>query len=188
MKYKFTEGFDKYACEGEFITAKLSRGRIAKATIVYDQDSGPPWDSGDGYGIVSDWRDKDTKRPGERVLCAEESPGGNPRVRFYDLQETMKKAREEDWGCGIESHSHKTPGERADCAVEQDFQFHRAWCEDKWFYCGIVLSIEDKEGEELDVRAGSLWGIECNSGYDYECGNPYLLTVANDLLSEYKTK
>jgi len=55
-----------------------------------------------------------------------------------------------------------------------------AWRKDKWFYCGIVLSVAF-EGVELDSHAASLWGIEANYP---DSDNAYLTDVANELLPE----
>lgn len=67
-----------------------------------------------------------------------------------------------------------------------DEQFERllsarkAWFNDEWFYCGIVLSAY-KNGILIDDHIASLWGIECNYP---DSDNSYLLKVANDLLDE----
>jgi len=55
-----------------------------------------------------------------------------------------------------------------------------AWLNDKWFYCGIVLSIS-LNGFELDTNTASLWGVEANYP---DSNNGYLTEVANDLLDE----
>lgn len=180
---KFEESFGRYDGPEDKIDVDLPDGTTARATLVFDQDHEAPWDDGDGRGIVSDWRDKDTKTPGERVLY--ESDRGT-RVRFFDVQGTMQKAKDESWGCGIDAHDHKTKGERAACAVDQEYKYLRAWCRDDWVYVGVVLSIWEDEDTEVDDHAASLWGIEC--GYEdasaYKSWE-YLTSVANDLLSEY---
>ena len=56
----------------------------------------------------------------------------------------------------------------------------KAWFDDEWFYCGVVLSVE-RGGVTLDEHAASLWGIEVN----YPDGdNSYLREVANELADE----
>ena len=56
----------------------------------------------------------------------------------------------------------------------------KAWSDDEWFYCGVVLSVT-KADIELTDHAASLWGIECNyPGSD----NAYLADVANELFNE----
>lgn len=67
-------------------------GLTFKVEFPDDEDAGPPWEQGDGYGIVSDWTRRD-KKPGEVVLSTDRSS-----KRFYDWQATNKKAKEEGWG------------------------------------------------------------------------------------------
>jgi len=56
----------------------------------------------------------------------------------------------------------------------------KAWRNDEWFYCGVVLSVS-REGVTLAEHAASLWGVEANyPGSD----NSYLTEVANELLPE----
>lgn len=55
-----------------------------------------------------------------------------------------------------------------------------AWFADKWFYCGIRLSV-GIGGTTICEHATSLWGIEANyPGAD----NAYLTAAANELLDE----
>lgn len=68
------------------------------------------------------------------------------------------------------------PGAYAVAAVEADFARLKAWCDDEWFYVGVVLSIS-RGGIELDDHAAALWGIESDAG-------DYLTEVANELLTE----
>ena len=56
----------------------------------------------------------------------------------------------------------------------------KAWSNDEWSYCGIVLSVE-KAGILLDKYAASLWGLELNYP---DTDNSYLTEVANDLIDE----
>jgi len=56
----------------------------------------------------------------------------------------------------------------------------RAWRDDDWFYCGIVLSVA-LEGVTLERNAAALFGIEANyPGSD----NAYLTEVAQELLPD----
>lgn len=55
-----------------------------------------------------------------------------------------------------------------------------AWRRDEWRYVGVVLSVH-LDDLELDARAASLWGVDCNfPGGD----NLYLSECADDLLPE----
>lgn len=78
---------------------------------------------------------------------------------------------------------HSEDQERTGCTDEQHAQLmaaRRAWFDNEWHYCGVVLSVT-RDGVMLDEHAASLWGIECNyPGSD----NSYLNSVANELLPE----
>lgn len=168
----FVEKFNSYVCDGDSITCEVN-GFTVTAKVERDDDSDAPWDREEDDCLVSDWRPKNSKRPGERVLC--ENRGS---CRFYNWQEAIQIARKDGWDA--EPYGTGTPGERAERAVLRDFENLKAWCADEWWYVGIILSVE-YNGKELTDHAASLWGIECNyPGSD----NSYLLEVANDLLSE----
>jgi hypothetical protein len=56
----------------------------------------------------------------------------------------------------------------------------KAWEDNEWFYCGIVLSVW--AGDVcVQKHAASLWCIECNYP---DSDNGYLTDVANELLPE----
>jgi len=165
----FTKGFNSYACEGDSISCEVE-GFTIVATIERDLDYGPPWRESDCHGIVSEWRPKNTKRPGERILSQDRGS-----CRFYDWEASMQKAKTDGWSSG-----DGTPGQRAERAVQKDFEVLKAWCEDEWCYCGIVLSVS-KNGVDLEEHAASLWGIELNFP---DSNNEYLLEVANDMIGE----
>jgi hypothetical protein len=55
---KFRDKFGKYACVGDSISVKVGKFTVT-ARIVFDEDSGPPWEHGDGYGVVSEWTTSD---------------------------------------------------------------------------------------------------------------------------------
>ena len=65
----------------------------------------------------------------------------------------------------------------------------KAWRNDEWFYCGIVLSVSKpvsikgcvQHEVAISDHAASLWGIECNYP---DSKNEYLTEVANELLDE----
>lgn len=167
----FTKKFDSFVCEGDTITCEVD-GFDVTARIERDNDHGEPWKNEDGHGPVSEWVRRG-KRPGERVL--NEDRGS---FRYYDYEEAIKIAKRDGWGTMRPFTG--TPAQLAAIAVDEDFAALKAWCNDEWWYCGVVLSVE-REGVTLDEHAASLWGIECN----YPTGdNAYLTEVANELLSE----
>lgn len=70
----------------------------------------------------------------------------------------------------------ETPRERAARAAMADYQALRAWCNDEWLWCGIVITATV---DDCPLASDSLWGIDCNyPGSD----NSYLLEIANELL------
>jgi hypothetical protein len=170
----FAEGFGRFVCEGDYITAE-AHGFTFKARVERDDDDTPPWKREDGHGPVSDWTSRQ-KQPGERVL--NEYGRSN---RFYDFAEACKIALRDGWG----TKDGRQPGETAKAyaarAAEQDYATLKAWCKDEWFYCGIVVTVERENVELVAEYFHALWGIECNyPGAD----NSYLTEVANDLAAQ----
>ena len=168
----FEEKFDDYACDGEAITCEKD-GFTIVARIERDDDMGPPWKEHDGHGRVSEWRPKDSKRPGEKVI----SQHGDS-CRFYDWQEAIKTARREMWDAP--PYGTGTDGERAERAVQRDFENLKAWCDDEWTWCSLILCVS-KGGIEIEDYAACLCGVELNHP-NSEDGNAHLTQMANELL------
>lgn len=135
---------------------------------VYDSDHGAPWEEEDGHGEVSDWTTRD-KRPGEMVLSSIRR-----MKRFYNFAGAVKLARRNRWNTA--PYSWPSNGAQAHAAAMADYEHLRAWCNDEWHYCGIVVTLLDADGEPDSVDA-SLWGIES------ECGD-YHEEVIGDLITE----
>jgi hypothetical protein len=79
--------------------------------------------------------------------------------------------------------SHNIDQSVTGCDDEQQKELlatRKAWFNDEWFFCGIILSIS-KNGILLDNSAASLWSVECNYP---NTKNEYPTEVANDLLEE----
>jgi len=135
---------------------------------VYDHDSNPPWDREDGHGPVSDWEHR-SKRPGEMVLRSDRGSH-----RFYDFAEAVKLARKDGWNTA--PYNWPSRGARAHAAALADFKYLQAWCNDQWYYCGIVVTLLNADGDPDSVDA-SLWGIES------ECVD-YHQEVIEELITE----
>ena len=155
-------------------------GKTFLAEIYTDGDSCAPWGDSDGHGIVSEWETR-SKLPGEWIL----SEYGNDR-RFYDAQETMKKARAESWGLSepalaklCESLGRPaTRGEIVAAAVRADFEFLRGWCNGDWHYVGVCVRALDDDGEAIgEPFNNALWGVESGD-------TAYIREVAAELASE----
>lgn len=165
---KFPSGFDTYACTGDCITVEHG-GITYTATIECDWDTGAPWEEHDGHGPVSNWTTR-AKMPGELILSTD-----GPHKRYYDFAEACRIARRDGWGC-TPYDTIETPRQCASRAAMADYEALRAWCDDEWFWCGIVVTATV---DDCPLASDSLWGIECNyTGSD----NSYLLDVANELL------
>ena len=98
----------------------------------------------------------------------------------YDLTARIERDRVatiDDFDC------HNPDQRVTGCTDDQQARLiaaRRAWFNDQWFYCGIVISVS-RNGVLIDKRAASLWGFECN----YPDGdNAYLLDIANELAGE----
>lgn len=124
-------------------------GRDYQISWYYDECADAPWESSDCHGEVTEWTTRD-KHPGELILNSDRSSH-----RFYDFQGAMKKAREV-WGC-------TGTGAEIEEIVRRDYEYLRAWCEDRWFYCGIVVELLNSEGDVID--SASLWGIESDGDH-----------------------
>lgn len=186
MDNPFTERFGRFACVGDTISACVD-GFTLTATIHDDDFHDAPWRRDDGHGRVSDWRSKDSKRPGEYVLCEDHG-----KARFYDFAESVKIAKRDGWGLPaskIGSAALVTKGQIAHAAAQHDFRMLKAWCDDEWTYCGIAVTVtrEDDEGETVKLTGEydhALWGIELN--YHGTC-NEYLAEIANENADEALT-
>lgn len=126
-------------------------GHTYRVEWFYDEDHGAPWDEHDGHGTVSDWTTRD-KRPGELVLSQDRS-----LKRFYDFQGAVAQAKKDGWN--TEPYTWPSKGAQAVAAVLADFNHLKDWCDDRWHWCGIRVTLLDEEGEPTQHDA-ALWGIE----------------------------
>lgn len=149
------------------------KNRTFTVRFPHDDVMGAPWKEHDGHGPVSDWTHR-AKLPSERVVSQD---GGS--FRYYDVAEAIRTAKSDQWGLDDEATVKlaerlgrvPTAGDIAVEAVERDFQFLRAWCNDEWHWIGVV--VEHAESGESE----SLWGIE-------SCAGDYLAEVARELADE----
>jgi len=114
----------------------------------------------------------------DRYACGGDTITGT--LAGYDL--TARIERDDDSHID-DDDCHNVNQAVTGCTDEQQEKLldaRRAWQNDEWFYCGIVISVS-RNGVLIDDHAASLWAIECNyPGSD----NAYLLEVANDLAGE----
>ena len=149
------------------MTTITRHGLTFRVTIEHDTDHGAPWENEDGHGPVTDWEHRD-KRPGELVLDSD----GRAK-RFYDFAEACRIAQRDGWDAP--PYKTGTARQRAARAARADFDYLRAWCRDDWHYVGVIVTLLDEDGDEVD--SASLWGVE-------DSDSAYVDEVAADLADE----
>lgn len=82
--------------------------------------------------------------------------------------------------CARIEHDTDSRPEDSECYTKRQIQM---WCNDEWFFCGVVLSVS-RNGVQLADHAASLWGIACNFPSRSKNPNRYLSEVAQDLEPE----
>jgi hypothetical protein len=167
----FTEQFGQFVSSGDSIAAESDDFDLL-ATVQHDLHMGEPWKEHDGHGQVSEWTTRG-KRPGELVLCSDSGSH-----RYYDFRAAKKTALADGWNCKPYDIAGETPRQRAARAARHDYEVLRAWCNDEWTWCGVIVTAS-RAGIELGCA--SLWGIECNYP---DSDNSYLRDVANELSGE----
>lgn len=169
---EFTQTFGAFACPGDTIVVEVD-GFKAVATLLEEDGPEPPWSREDGRGVVIEGVDRDP-RPGERLLSREHNLSC-----YYDTNATMAKAIKEGWDA--EPFGTGTAEERAARAVDADFNYIKAWCDNDWSYVGIGITVSRLGVPLTDSTTNSVWGNELNaSGSD----NDYLTENANNLLPD----
>lgn len=143
-------------------------GRLFLVQVEQDDISAPPWKEFDGHGPVrwhdngrsNNWSRKPSKRAGERELgdhC------------LYDWREATKIALRDGWGMS----PHRRPPDwdtlsarqKARLAVEADYEFLKAWCEEDWVYACVWVKYFDPD-TEMDEDTEALHD-ECVGGVEY---------------------
>ena len=116
--------------------------------------------------------------PFDSYACPGETITGT--LAGYDL--TARIERDDDYKID-DDDCHNPDQSVTGCDNDQQEKLlaaRRAWFDDEWIYCGIVVSVS-RNGVLIDNHAASLWGIECNYPGG---GNAYLLDIANELADE----
>lgn len=160
-----------------------------------DLDSGPPWKESEGHGPVSEVRYSSTGpklRPGERLLQLDRG-----YYLAYDWQAATAAAKADGWGLGKEAllklekalGRKPTAGDIREAAVQSDFDFLHGWCNDKWYYVGVIvtLQIEDEHAHLVEDEdfTNSLWCVE-NGDDNYI--EEVVLQLADEIASTVASK
>jgi hypothetical protein len=133
-----------------------------------DDDHGAPWEECDGHGPVSDWTWRN-KRSGEMELAR-----CRHGKRYYDFAEAVRIAKRDRWNAApYYPPGEETRGQRAAKAALANFEYLKDWCEDRWCYVGVIVTLLDSDGGDTGENE-SLWGIESNA-------DDYLTEAAEEL-------
>jgi len=143
------------AYEGEEIT-KLPNGWKIKVAFQYDSDSGPPWKDCDGMGVIEDSH----RRPGEYgeyddwILYSDRG-----WYRYYDWKATLPEALRDGWN--TKPYHFHSKHEQAMAAMRSTCEYLRNWCNNDWYYVGMIVTLLDEDDKEL--AEDSCWGFESES-------------------------
>jgi hypothetical protein len=145
-------------------------GTDYQVMIVRDDDCDPPWEREDGHGPVTAWTTREPDR-GEVVLAR-----GRSHVRYYNLLEARRIALRDGWDSKPYGEP-ANPRHRATKAARSDYELLRRWCDDQWWYVGVVVTRRCTCCGGFTGPSASLWGIESDAG-------DYLDEVAGELIDE----
>ncbi len=150
-----------------------------RVNIENDNDHCPPWEDDEGAGVVTDWVNR-SKRPHELLLNA------NSRVkRFFDVKATTEKANEQGWGLTEEKRAElreklgKEPTRKQVIAkaVDLEYKHLKAYCDDDWYYVGVIVTQIFTGKEKLDY-ANACWGFESKDEQGIkECAEDFMNQV-----------
>jgi hypothetical protein len=166
-----------FHCDGSF----EHEGYEVEIKCPHDECSGPPWENSDGHGPVSGWESRN-KGAGERVLNSDRGSH-----RFYDFAEATKIAKRDGWGvcpdkqAALERGLGRKPTRKEviAAAVESDFEFLHGWCNDRWHYINVCVTVS-KDGRE--VGTDCLGGVEDLGTYWRDCA----ADMANTLIEHHE--
>ncbi len=145
--------------------ADIPAGHSVRVSFHYDNGCmGYPWKEHDGHGSirqVSTRYGRPEKRPGERVIHSDRGEWW-----LYDVQGAIRTARADGWGLADDALAAlraklgraPTPGEIAAASVERDIDYCTGWLTGRYFWCGVVATVFDRE--EVEVSSDSLCGVE----------------------------
>lgn len=168
----FPDKFGPYPTGSTTLTLEIE-GFTLTARVEHDDSGDTPWERDMSHGPVSEWTTR-AMYDGERVLSEDHGS-----YRYYDMDVATTMAQAEGWQAPKGCNPRRL--RKYVAAAEHDFDMLKAWCDDRWHYVGVVISVEF-DGIMLDRFAASLWGIECD--YPATPNNEYLDDVANELISE----
>lgn len=169
-------------------TVALSDSLQIRIRAEHDLDHGAPWEDCDGHGPVSEWTTRD-KRSGERVLSTDRRS-----KRFYDFAGAIALAKRDRWGlrdadkAALAAKLGRAPTANEICAeaVERDFKHLQDWCEDRWQYLSVTVTLESlyDDGNAKGIAGDAICGVESDGNYWREIA----LEMANGVIAAHVTE
>ena len=180
------------------------------ATVEYDQDFGPPWEESDGHGEVSEWTTRDkmpgemvlcqdhqshrfydfagacqiARRDGwgflPDKLKTEKLRNGYWRASCLNFVACSRDINQAIRKVYADHRATLSPKAYAAGAAMRDYEYLRRWCNDDWYYVGVIVQRADSCSHCGD--SASLWGIEIESDCD-----DYIREVATELAMELES-
>lgn len=150
-----------------------------------DTDAGYPWTDDCGCGLVRKSSNPHTesrsdKKPGERPL---NSPDRNQYQFYYDWQEAVRIAKADGWN----TEPFDAPN-RALRAVQQNFDYCRAYLANDWRYVGVIVERLDADGNPTDTpgESDSLWNVETFNDYHVDTAYELAAGIASTVRSNWR--
>lgn len=144
------------AYDGEEIT-ELPNGWKIKVEFQHDGDFGPPWKDCDGMGVI---KESSYGTPGEYGEYDDWILNSDHRwCRYYDWKATLPEAMRDGWDS--KPYGTRRGKEKAIAAMKSTYEYLRRWCNDDWWYVGLIVTLLDENEEELGED--SCWGFESES-------------------------
>ena len=139
-----------YNAYADKVEVKYPNGWTLTVEIQYDDDHSPPWEDCDEHGVVTGWTSRMDHMDDWELNYSQH------RYQYYDYKATLPKALKEQWDASPYGAGNKV--ERAMRAMRADYEYLRGWCHDECWYVGLIVTLRDENGRELDEE--SCWGYE----------------------------
>lgn len=144
---------------GDKVLTNLPNGWQIKVEIEYDSDTQTPWEACDGMGVVKRCHGRPDEAYENWILNQDRG-----WYRYYDWKATLPEALKDGWGAA--PYGEGTKKERVLRAMRSTYEYLRRWCNDQWHFVGLIVTLLDENGDELDED--SCWGMD-SSNEAYLC-------------------
>ena len=147
-------------------------GVAFRCDVSRDLDSGYPWDTDDGIGVVVAVNPA-LKRPRWIHLL-----DGSRSNLVYDRRATIAKAKREGWGVDTTDYPNLSKQQTVFQSVDIDCEYCKDWLQELRYYVVLRVSTDLFPGQDE-----YLGGVEA-SFYPNDGTDAYIKSCANDLADE----